>query len=321
MKIYDFYKEKIYPNLYELYHSVDALRYRRFAFSLSDNVLPAERFHFDRIMKITDGEYSYEYFNFCYMHNVLTLMLYAVYHHAYPKICINGSNQELIQWEWYFKQFPIPQHEEFSEIICPVKFLSFQPGFKDIYKPDYIKMWGRMYQTFIHLNESTRNYVENEYQTIFKGKKRVLGVICRGTDYLRLRPAGHPVQPPVDDVIALCEEKIREDSYDAIYLATEEKKIRDQFCQAFPGMIMENKRQYYDDIYYKENIQYIKDVHFDRENNNYWTGLEYLSSILLLSRCTALIGGNCGGAMAALFFNNGKYQYTHIFNLGLYPYV
>lgn len=320
MKIYDLYKKKIYPNLYEISHNLDALRYRRFAFSLSDDFLSTPRFCPDRIMKITEGEYFYEYFNFCYMHNVITLMLYSVYHHAYPRICINESNPNVIQWEWYFHQLPILSKKELPEELCSIKTVSFQPHFNDIYRPEYIQMWGRMYHIFVQLNDRTRTYVEEEYQTIFNGKKRVLGVICRGTDYLRLRPAGHPIQPLVEDVINLCKEKILEDSYDAIYLATEEKQIRDKFCEAFPGMILENKRQYYDDIYYKENIQYIKDVHFDRENNNYWMGLEYLSSILLLSRCTSLIGGNCGGAMAALFFNNGKYQYTHIFDLGLYPY-
>ncbi len=321
MKIYDFYRKKVYPNLYELYRCVDASRYRRFAFALSDDYLFSERFHPTRTMKITEGEFFYEYFNFCYMHNILTLMLYAVYHHAYPRVCINESNQDMIQWEWYFRQIPLPKDRMLPEMICSRRFASFQPGFRDIYEPEYIRMWSRLYKAFIHLNARTCAYVENEYRTVFKGKKRVLGVICRGTDYLRLRPAGHPVQPPTEDVISLCREKIGKDSYDAIYLATEEKQIRDQFCRAFPGMILENKRQYYDDIYYKENIQYIKDVHFDRENNNYLMGLEYLSSIILLSRCTSLIGGNCGGTMAALFFNDTRYEYTHIFDLGLYPYI
>lgn len=320
MKIYDFYKKKVYPNLYEIYHRVDASRYRRFAFALPDNFLSPDRFHPTKIMKITDGEYSYEYFNFCYMHNVLTLMLYAVYHHSCPRICINESEPDKIQWEWYFRQPAVPEGK-LPEVNCSRKSASYHPGFGDVYKAEYIRMWGRLYENFIHFNDRTREYVENEYQTIFKGKKRVLGVICRGTDYLRLRPAGHPVQPPTEDVISFCRKKIQDESYDAIYLATEEKQIRDKFCQVFPGMILENKRKYYDDIYYKENIQYIKDVHFNRENDNYWMGLEYLSSIILLSRCTSLIGGNCGGSMAALFFNNGRYEYTHIFNQGLYPYV
>ena len=51
------------------------------------------------------------------------------------------------------------------------------------------------------------------------------------------------------------------------------------FVHAFPDKILENHRMYHDDSYYKEYIQYIMDVHFNRENHNYWIGLEYLSSI------------------------------------------
>lgn len=113
---------------------------------------------------------------------------------------------------------------------------------------------------------------------------------------------------------------MEKNKYDAIYLATEERKTRDLFKKEFPGKILENKRRYYDDIYDKDSsISYIKDVHFERENDNYWSGLEYLSSIILLSRCDALVGGNCGGTLGAIFFNDEKYEFTYVFDLGLYP--
>ena len=156
--------------------------------------------------------------------------------------------------------------------------------------------------------------------SVFEGKRKVLGVICRGTDYLALKPSGHPVQPEIKDVIAYCKKYMEKNKYDAIYLATEERKTRDLFKKEFPGKILENKRRYYDDIYDKDSsISYIKDVHFERENDNYWSGLEYLSSIILLSRCDALVGGNCGGTLGAIFFNDEKYEFTHVFDLGLYP--
>ena len=128
------------------------------------------------------------------------------------------------------------------------------------------------------------------------------------------------MQPSTEQVIKACKEYIKRDGYDAIYLATEECKIRDEFEKAFPGKILENKRVYYDDIYDQDDsIAYIKDVHFERENDRYLSGLEYLSSIILLSRCSALVGGNCGGTLGALFFNDEQYQFVHVFDLGLYP--
>ncbi|MDR0507244.1 MAG: hypothetical protein LBH32_10600 [Dysgonamonadaceae bacterium] len=53
-------------------------------------------------------------------------------------------------------------------------------------------------------------------------------------------------------------------------------------------------------------------------DNVEFAGISYLSSICLLSRCNALIAGNCGGSAAALYINNFKYEYWHLFNLGLY---
>lgn len=320
MGIYDFYRKKIYPNIDCFYHAANSVRYRKFALRLPEHFLTDPDFHPQRIMRITKGEFPYDYFNFCYLHNILSLMLYGVYHRSIPAVCINEAEKELVQWEWYFQQLVPSSFTGSDSIECSHKTVSFQPHFEDIYNPTLVRLWGKLYENFVRLNDTTREYVESEYQTLFNGKKRILGVICRGTDYTSLHPPGHPIQPPVKDVIAQCEEQLKSASYDAIYLATEEKQIRDAFCHVFPGMIIENKRHYYDELYYKDpNIQYIKDVRFDRENNNYWMGLEYLSSIILLSRCTALIGGNCGGTMAAIFFNNCRYKYTHIFNLGLYP--
>lgn len=321
MSLHKFYQKKIYPNIDYLFRTLDSTRYRNFSIKLPDNFLQTDALHFRKILKITNGEFEYDYFNFCYLHNILSLMVYACYHHAYPLIRINESDKDRIQWEWYFQQpafngnpIHLPQGD------CPHTNVSFQPHFEDIYNPAHVRLWGKLYANFLHFNKETEKYIQSEYQTLFSGKKKVLGVICRGTDYTTLHPPGHPIQPPVKDIVSLCKKRMSDSGYDAIYLATEEKQIRDIFSTEFPGLILENKRKYYDDIYYSSHdIQYIKDVRFDRENNNYWMGLEYLSSIVLLSQCESLIGGNCGGTMAAIFFNNGRYKYTNIFNLGLYP--
>ena len=105
----------------------------------------------------------------------------------------------------------------------------------------------------------------------------------------------------------------------AYYEQEDYASARDAFEKAFPDKILENKRVYYDDIYDQDDsISYIKDVHFERKNDNYLSGLEYLSSIILLSRCTALVGGNCGGTLGALFFNDEKHKKNNIFKVLIY---
>ena len=147
---------------------------------------------------------------------------------------------------------------------------------------------------------------------------RALGVICRGTDYVKLKPRGHPVQPSVEQVIERAKVLLKQYRLDKIYLATEELAIYEKFEKVFPGLVIINQRQWYDGIYNAHDMSYIYQVEFNRENVIYLKGLEYLSSLQLLSRCNALLGGNCGGACAALYMNNMKYEYVELFQLGLY---
>lgn len=322
MGIQSFYKNKIYPNLYAIEQKMQRIPYHRYAAAHADGQrIKLSDIKHPEIMEIREGEFEYEYFNFCYLHNMLALMIYGFYHGRYPDICVNHGREHVIQWEWYFKPLVSPKAKQsVKTVICKKKTNAYLPTFKDIYSKKELHIWCRWYKKYIHLNQKTRAYIEDEYQHLFAGRKKVLGVICRGTDYLALKPPGHPVQPSTEMVIKACRKYIKRDGYDAIYLATEERKIRDAFEKAFPGKILENKRVYYDDIYDKDDsISYIKDVHFERENDHYLSGLEYLSSIILLSRCAALVGGNCGGTLGALFFNDEKYEFVHVFNLGLYP--
>ena len=114
------------------------------------------------------------------------------------------------------------------------------------------------------------------------------------------------------------EQKMQELGCGAIYLATEDGKIDKAFRERFPGKIRINQRRYYDELFDENGLQLIKDVHFDREDDDYWKGMEYLSSLVILSRCESLIAGNCGGSQMAVFMNGGKYRYCKIYNLGLY---
>ena len=69
---------------------------------------------------------------------------------------------------------------------------------------------------------------------------------------------------------------------------------------------MENKRTYYDRIMKEQSLVSIANVRFDRENDEHYKGLEYLSSLVILSRCQGLVAGNCGGTRMALFLNEGR---------------
>ena len=87
------------------------------------------------------------------------------------------------------KKAPYPNH----------KYWMGQSEFYD--NEDRIKYFHNLFSKYIKFNNKTKEYLQKQYENILSGKGRVVGVLCRGTDYVLYRPKGHPVQPEPQDVI------------------------------------------------------------------------------------------------------------------------
>ena len=268
-------------------------------------------------MLIDKGLYEYGYFNACFLENMMSLMVYALSKGYTPYIDLKGRGEGWTNWTTFFEQpFPVNTNSGL-DCVCDIEQGYYHPQFDTPYRKLDLRLWCKVYDRLVKLNAETKTYVEEERRQLMEG--RVLGVICRGTDYIKLKPQGHPVQPTVEQVIERTRVLMEQYQMERIYLATEELAIYEKFEKAFPGLVIVNKRQYYDGIFNANNMSYIYEVQFNRENDIYLKGLEYLSSLQLLSKCDVLLGGNCGGACAALYMNNMKYEHVELFNLGLYP--
>ena len=57
---------------------------------------------------------------------------------------------------------------------------------------------------------------------------------------------------------------------------------------------------------------------FDREQDAYYKGEEYLTEMYILSRCNCLLSGRVGILAVALPMNNQNYEHVYTFDLGLY---
>ncbi len=274
----------------------------------------------EEIAVIQQGLYDYDYFNICFLNNMFSLILKAVMEKRIPQIEIKNQSGENI-WEMFFEQPFSEKHLEISDkkkVYYTEKKVEAFPAFDEIFSEKSIAMWGKIYQKFVRFNPKTQQYINREIEEILGDGKRVLGVLCRGTDYTGLKPKGHPVQPDVSEILDKAEEKMQELNCSHIYLATEDGKIDKMFRERFQDKILINHREYYDEIFEKNQLTWIKDVHFERENDDYLKGVEYLSSLVILSKCNAIVAGNCGGSQAAVFMNAGKYEDCYIYNLGLY---
>lgn len=166
-----------------------------------------------------------------------------------------------------------------------------------------LKYWEGIYDKYIKLQPEVQKYVDQEYDEILKDSGKVLGVLIRGSGYRKAKPYNHHIQPEMEDVIEKINEFQEKYGWDYIYLATEEEKYEKQLKELYPGKILTNKREY------------------DEENSvrsGHQAGLEYLSSMYLLSRCDMLIAGLCGGSQAAILMNQHQYTHLYVFDIGKY---
>lgn len=321
----DFGFRLVYPILSrtKAREKAEALRLYRAGLAYLAGERPGEN---AEICRITGGAYAYTFFNICFAGDMISAALDILSKGKKPRIevCHPTTGENL--WEQFFLQ-PFEGgfgggREPWEEISCS-KRVAFHPNFLSVRDAEEREIWSGLYRDFLRLNPETENYVEAEYRELFPKGIPVLGVLCRGTDYTGTKPKNHPIQPETEEVIEKVKETLdtdweKENEF-RIYLACDERRVEEKFREAFPGKILVNKRVYYDEFYRPgEEVKVIGDIHLNRERDDYRRGLEYLSSLILLSRCRSLIAGNCGGSNAAIYWNGGKYEMWYLFDKGFY---
>lgn len=215
-------------------------------------------------------------------------------------------------WDQFFVQPVLPDGQtEIDKTDLPVSDVEetlYTPQSLPFCKPNRI-VASRLLRDFCRLRPEVNAYIQDEIHELLDGH-RVLGVVRRGTDYVG---TGMAVQPEMEAMVREARQWMEVWNYDRIYLATEDERIFDQFNAAFPGQILVNKRSYYDKAMTEQNVKWIGQVHFQRENDNYLKGLEYLSSIYILSSCQALLAGFCGASNVALALNEERYEHWKVY--------
>ncbi|MBQ3285200.1 MAG: hypothetical protein IJH40_06115 [Ruminococcus sp.] len=264
--------------------------------------------------------FSYSYVNVCLISEVISLTLWCLENGYMPLYDIkNKDNTEENLWERMFRQ---PFDADLNDvkrsgnyIICPFNTYVW-PDMQDARNPQRVMFWNKMFKMFVVYNDDCQKYLDDEYETIIKGK-RVLGTLIRGVEYEKAALKNHPKQPSVDEFISKAKEVLLKDELDYVYLATEDETIANKVKKAFGDKVLVNKRQYYDKHYRDDDFRK-KPITYDREDGAFLKALEYMSSINLVSKCDSFVGGLCGGSEAAEFFNGNQYKTNYIFDRGVF---
>jgi hypothetical protein len=227
-------------------------------------------------------------------------------------------------WEYFFDQplrFTLNDIKKSKNIILSNKLqmpnLDYRIDFYIFKNPERLLYFREIFQTYIKFNKTTADFISGEYNHVMAGKERVLGVLCRGTDYLLKKPAGHPRQPEPVEVIAKAKNIMVKRNCSYLYLATEDEDIYNLFKQNFGDRLLINSQKRYTagELY---NLQYISQIQDRRNRDKYLSGLEYLSSLNILSKCPCFIGGRTAGTIGVYLMTKG-FEYDYTWDKGFYP--
>ena len=175
-----------------------------------------------------------------------------------------------------------------------------------------VDYWRKFLKKYFVCTDKMQKFLDVRYKDTIAGK-RVLGVLCRGTDYKILQPKEHPIQPEVSDMINKVNEVVEEKGYTHIYLATEDIEIEKKFQEAFGERLIVSKDMKIGYEAQEYLSTYMEQEKIDFESNT----REYLASMYILSKCNALIAGRTSGSIAAFLMSEG-YEYHYFYNLGRY---
>jgi hypothetical protein len=228
-------------------------------------------------------------------------------------------------WEYFFEQpmgYSLRDISKSKNIIFSMKtsnprirILDFDINLSD--SPDLQKYYNGLFQTYIRPNKTTQDYLAADESKIFIENRKLLGVLCRGTDYTRKKPAGHEIQPDPKEIIINAKDIITKYKCTHIYLATEDQDIYDIFEKEFGDILLSNGQTRFSGREL-ENVQFLANVKKKRERDKYFLALEYLSSVNILSKCSCFIGGQTTGTFGVYALTKG-FEYDYVYNLGKYP--
>ena len=253
---------------------------------------------------------------------------YAIQNNMIPVVDMQNFNNAYLEegeyalvnaWEKFFEQ---PTEWTLESAYRSKRVYLSNAGIPDVMPNDSMDFfndlngqllyWRDKCKKYIRLKKNIEEYIAAEEGNLFKPDDKVLGVLARGTDYLKLKPSKHPVQPSIDELLKKTKEVLKERECNKIFLATEDKKIATRFFEEFGEICITNAKEYVD---YKSG--YLSEIVSDKKNERFTRGLDYLTTILLLAKCSCIVAGRTSGTVGAALFSEG-WKYSYFFDLGYY---
>lgn len=176
-----------------------------------------------------------------------------------------------------------------------------------------LKTWRRFVADHVRVTAAMSRQVDEAEKKLFAGETRVLGCLVRGTDYLKMKPKWHPVQPDPEEVVREARKVCDERGLKKVFLASEDEGVRNIFRREFGDdlLIWQNELPAYETGYL------LSSGALGAADRAVRLADQYFISVLLLARCPCLLAGCTSGSLGAMLFSRG-YEWSHIYDLGTY---
>ncbi|MBD5549059.1 MAG: hypothetical protein HDQ97_17010 [Lachnospiraceae bacterium] len=222
-------------------------------------------------------------------------------------------------WELYFDQPLFPLSEEVMG-DKEIKMLDGIPDFMPNYNmdclmnPELMAFWRGIMKEYMPMSDPLNDRVQECLGRLpFDNGEKVLGVLCRGTDYTNIRPYNHPIQPSLETVFAKADEFMYNYQCDYCYLATEDQEILSAFRKKYQNRLLTTQ-----EIYYESALKdTINETNNKRCINIHQKNMEYLTALILLSKCRYFIGGRTSGTVVSMLLSKG-FNAEYIWDCGRY---
>lgn len=177
---------------------------------------------------------------------------------------------------------------------------------------DYeISILSSMIKKYLIFNQTGEYYILNPVRELCS-RGKVLGIHVRGTDYSK-NYNRHPRQIFIEDYFRFIDEEKLLDRYDFFFVATDEKRILDEFVKKYGKKVLSF------DAYRSTDS---KPIHYgdNKRKSGYQLGMEILKDVFMLANCDGLLAGLSNVSMIARAWNQAlglEYSCLKVFDNGI----
>ncbi len=234
----------------------------------------------------------------------------------YKNMYRNWGGVHKNSWEYYWKQpteYTLEKVKHAKNIIVCARSLN---NISNLYSEETMQSVSQ-YTKMVPFSDRVAAHLDIKYKELIAkcgSTSNILGVLARGTDYTSLHPHKHAIVPTVEELFEKIEEP-QYKQYQYIFLATEDETIYERFLERYGDRLLTSGQELY---HSNTKGKALSQIRKKRKHDYYYRGLEYLTTIYLLSKCDALIASRVGGTIAAVWWNQGSYNNTYLFDLGKY---